>query len=49
MRGNYAVIRDWANRAPAGGARRLTIRFWLKPVEILGVTSVEGLTWSEPA
>ncbi len=44
VRGNYAVIRDWANRAPAGGARRLTIRFWLKPVEILGTTSVEGLT-----
>ena len=44
VRGNYTVIRDWANRAPAGGARRLTIRFWLKPVEILGTTSVEGLT-----
>ncbi len=44
VRGNYAVIRDWANRTPAGGARRLTIRFWLKPAEILGTTSVEGLT-----
>src|ERR1700722_18370559 len=44
VRGNYAVIRDWANRTPAGGARRLTIRFWLKPVEILGTTSVEALT-----
>src|SRR5580704_11904093 len=42
VRGNYAVIRDWANRTPAGGARRLTIRFWLKPVEILGTTSVEA-------
>jgi ferredoxin--NADP+ reductase len=44
VRGNYTVIRDWASRTPAGGARRLTIRFWLKPVEILGATSVQGLT-----
>jgi ferredoxin/flavodoxin---NADP+ reductase len=44
VRGNYAVISDWAGRAPAGGARRLTVRFWLKPVEITGRTAVEGLT-----
>jgi ferredoxin/flavodoxin---NADP+ reductase len=44
VRGNYTVIRGWADRAPAGGGRRLTVRFWLKPVEILGATGVEGLT-----
>src|SRR5262250_809607 len=36
VRGNYAVISDWAGRQPAGAARRLTVRFWLMPVEILG-------------
>ena len=44
VRGNYAVISDWAGRPPAGGARRLTVRFWLKPVEIVGRAAVEGLT-----
>jgi ferredoxin--NADP+ reductase len=44
VRGNYAVIRDWAGRAPAGGARRLNFRFWLRPVEIQGGNAVEGLT-----
>ncbi len=44
VRGNYAVISDWAGRPPAGGARRLTVRFWLKPVEIVGRGAVEGLT-----
>ncbi len=44
VRGNYTVIRDWAGRAPAGGARRLNVRFWLRPVEIQGGNDVEGLT-----
>src|SRR5262249_8125216 len=44
VRGNYTVIWDWAGRTPTGGARRLTVRFWLKPVEILGHSAVEGLT-----
>ena len=44
VRGNYAVIRDWADRPPAGGGRRLTVRFWLRPVEITGGNAVEGLT-----
>jgi ferredoxin/flavodoxin---NADP+ reductase len=43
VRGNYTVISEWAGRTPAGGARRLTVRFWLRPVEILGKTGVEGL------
>ena len=44
VRGNYTVISEWAGRAPAGGARRLTVRFWLRPDEILGRNGVEGLT-----
>ncbi len=44
VRGNLAVIGDWAARAPAGHARRLTIRFWLRPVKIEGTQRVSGLT-----
>jgi ferredoxin--NADP+ reductase len=44
VRGNYTVIKDWADRAPAGAARRLTLRFWQMPVEIHGAQRVEGLT-----
>jgi ferredoxin--NADP+ reductase len=36
VRGNYKVISDWAARSPAGAARRLTLRFWLRPTEIQG-------------
>ena len=44
VRGNYTVISDWAARIPAGAARRLTLRFWLSPVEVHGTEQVEGLT-----
>jgi ferredoxin/flavodoxin---NADP+ reductase len=44
VRGNYTVIRDWAQRTPAGSARRLTVRFWLRPTEIQGGNGVTGLT-----
>ena len=44
VRGNYTVISDWAGRTPAGAGRRLTVRFWLRPVEILGGNEVAGLT-----
>ncbi|HEX7993164.1 MAG TPA: FAD-dependent oxidoreductase [Streptosporangiaceae bacterium] len=44
VRGNYTVISKWAERVPAGAARRLTVRFWLSPVEINGTNRVEGLT-----
>ena len=44
VRGNYTVIKDWAERGPAGAARRLRVRFWLRPTEILGDTAVTGLT-----
>ncbi len=43
VRGNYTVISNWAGRQP-GAARRLTVRFWLSPVEIHGTDRVEGLT-----
>ncbi len=44
VRGNYTVISGWAGRPPAGGARRLTVRFWLRPTEIHGPERVTGLT-----
>ncbi len=44
VRGNLAVIRDWAERAPVGAERRLTVRFWLRPVEVDGTDRVSGLT-----
>jgi ferredoxin/flavodoxin---NADP+ reductase len=44
VRGNYTVISNWAERAPTGAARRLTVRFWLSPAEINGTNRVEGLT-----
>jgi ferredoxin--NADP+ reductase len=43
VRGNYKVISDWAAREPAGQARRLTLRFWLRPVEIQGDERVRRL------
>jgi ferredoxin--NADP+ reductase len=43
VRGNYKVISDWAARPPAGSGRRLTLRFWLRPVEIVGGDRVSGL------
>jgi ferredoxin/flavodoxin---NADP+ reductase len=43
VRGNYAVISDWAGRRPSGAARRLTVRFWLRPTEVLGSDRVSGL------
>ncbi|WP_245899417.1 FAD-dependent oxidoreductase [Nonomuraea indica] len=43
VRGNLDVLRSWAQRAAAGRPRRLDVRFWLRPVEILGTERVEGL------
>jgi ferredoxin/flavodoxin---NADP+ reductase len=43
VRGNYKVISDWAARPASGQARRLTLRFWLRPVEIQGSQHVDGL------
>ncbi|MGH3273230.1 MAG: FAD-dependent oxidoreductase [Streptosporangiaceae bacterium] len=44
VRGNYTVISGWAGRQPGGAPRRLTIRFWLRPVEVLGAGRVTGLS-----
>ena len=43
VRGNYTVIAGWAAREQAAAARRLSVRFWLRPVEILGTDRVTGL------
>src|SRR5689334_7354315 len=49
VRGNLVAITKWAQdaaEAPAstGHSRRLTVRFWLRPTEILGTERVEGIT-----
>ena len=36
VRGNLAVLRDWAARPAGTGGRRLAIRFWLRPAAIEG-------------
>ncbi|MQA96384.1 MAG: NADP oxidoreductase [Streptosporangiales bacterium] len=42
-RNNLKVLIEWAGREPAGLARRIDVRFWLRPVEILGTDRVEGI------
>jgi ferredoxin/flavodoxin---NADP+ reductase len=44
VRGNLAVISGWAGQAAAGHPRRLTLRFWLRPVRVEGEGQVTGLT-----
>jgi ferredoxin--NADP+ reductase len=43
VRGNLAVIRDWAARVPAGHRRRLVLRFWLRPARVEGTEHATGL------
>jgi ferredoxin--NADP+ reductase len=43
VRANVAVMREWTARPPRDLPRRLDLRFWLRPVEILGTDRVEGL------
>jgi ferredoxin--NADP+ reductase len=43
VRANVKVMDEWAERPPANLPRRLDLRFWLRPVEILGTDRVEGL------
>ncbi|MEU7695671.1 FAD-dependent oxidoreductase [Microbispora hainanensis] len=43
VRGNVDVLRSWSERKPSDRPRRLEVRFWLRPVEILGVSRVEGV------
>jgi ferredoxin/flavodoxin---NADP+ reductase len=54
VRGNMVAIAKWAQGegAPAsssGHARRLIVRFWLRPTEILGTDRVSGLTLERTA
>jgi ferredoxin--NADP+ reductase len=44
VRGNLAVITDWAARSPSGQPRRLSVRFWLRPTKIEGTERSTGLT-----
>jgi ferredoxin/flavodoxin---NADP+ reductase len=54
VRGNMVAISGWRSAGSSGSGsdgssasasgRRLTVRFWLKPVEILGTDRVTGLT-----
>ncbi|MEO3883879.1 FAD-dependent oxidoreductase [Nonomuraea sp. B5E05] len=43
VQGNIKVLQSWAEREPVGRPRRLDVRFWLRPVEILGTERVEGI------
>ncbi|MEU3162739.1 FAD-dependent oxidoreductase [Streptosporangium sp. NPDC006930] len=43
VRGNVEVLRSWATRPSRGLPRRLDVRFWMRPVEILGEGRVEAL------
>ncbi len=54
VRGNLVAISKWAEGgasgpAPSGHARRLIVRFWLRPVEILGTERVGGITLERTA
>ncbi|WP_239116844.1 FAD-dependent oxidoreductase [Planotetraspora phitsanulokensis] len=43
IRGNVDVLQAWSGRVPSDRPRRLEVRFWLRPAEILGVSHVEGI------
>jgi ferredoxin--NADP+ reductase len=54
VRGNLVAISKWAQGearepAPTGHSRRLVVRFWLRPVEILGTERVGGITLERTA
>jgi ferredoxin/flavodoxin---NADP+ reductase len=54
VRGNLVAISKWSQEgasepAPSGHARRLIVRFWLRPVEILGAERVTGITLERTA
>lgn len=44
VRRNVEALQEWSQRRLAGRARRLHLRFLLRPVEVLGTGRVEGLT-----
>jgi ferredoxin--NADP+ reductase len=43
LRGNVALMREWASRPPRGKPRRIHMRFLHRPVRILGEGRVEAL------
>jgi len=54
VRGNLVAISKWAESeapgpAPSGHSRRLVVRFWLRPVEIIGAERVGGITLERTA
>jgi ferredoxin/flavodoxin---NADP+ reductase len=54
VRGNLVAISKWAQgttpeQAATGHARRLTVRFWLRPVEIQGTERVGSITLERTA
>ena len=54
VRGNLVAISKWtqggaSGPAPTGHSRRLIVRFWLRPVEILGTERVGGITLERTA
>ncbi len=42
-RRNVEVLRLWAERPPAGRSRRIHVRFFIRPVAVLGDSQVTGL------
>jgi ferredoxin/flavodoxin---NADP+ reductase len=42
-RANLAVMEQWVTEHPRGRARRIRLRFWLRPAEVVGEDRVEGL------
>jgi ferredoxin--NADP+ reductase len=42
LRANLEVLEKWSLREPAGLPRRLRLRFWLRPAEVLGPDAVTG-------
>ncbi|MFC0039831.1 FAD-dependent oxidoreductase [Actinomadura rayongensis] len=43
VRGNLAVLAGWTGEPPADRPRRIDVRFWRAPVEIVGTGRVEAL------
>ncbi|RFS82809.1 NADP oxidoreductase [Actinomadura spongiicola] len=43
VRGNIKVLNGWTAEPPADRPRRIDVRFWRAPVEIIGTDRVEGL------
>jgi NADPH-dependent glutamate synthase beta subunit-like oxidoreductase len=43
VRGNIKVLNAWTGEPAPGRARRIDVRFWRAPAEILGTGRVEGL------